>query len=94
MHVFSKPIIRDAAAAHPKHATAIFAWYKLMTKEIFTTFSELRTGFNSVDKVGNKFVFNVAGNNLRIIVAIRFDTRCVYILNVLTHKEYDKEKWK
>ena len=47
--------------------------------------------FNSVDAVGNdRFVFNIRGNNYRIIALIFFDIRTVYIRFVGTHQEYDK----
>lgn len=47
--------------------------------------------FNSVDAVGNdRFVFNIRGNNYRIVALIFFDIRTVYIRFVGTHQEYDK----
>ena len=57
-------------------------------------FAELRNTFRSVDKVGGVFVFNVAGNHLRIIAAIHFNRQKEYIRGILTHMEYDLEKWK
>ncbi len=39
-------------------------------------------------------VFNVRGNKYRLIVAIDCPTGVVIVLTVLTHAEYDKEKWK
>ena len=57
-------------------------------------FAELRNTFRSVDKVGRVYVFNVAGNHLRIVAAIHFNRQKVYIRGILTHMEYDQEKWK
>lgn len=53
------------------------------------SYSELKTVFNSVDKVGDYYIFNIAGNHYRLIAAIHFNTQTVYIRAVLTHKEYD-----
>jgi mRNA interferase HigB len=39
-------------------------------------------------------VFNVCGNDYRLIVAIHYKTRIVYTLRFLTHAEYSKDKWK
>ena len=51
----------------------------------------MKAMFNSVDAVGNdRFVFNIRGNNYRIVAMIFFDIRTVYIRFVGTHKEYDK----
>lgn len=39
-------------------------------------------------------VFNIAGNDYRLISAIHYDTGIVYALQVLTHGEYSKDRWK
>ena len=39
-------------------------------------------------------VFNIGGNNYRLIVGISYPLQAVNVLTVLTHAEYDKEKWK
>lgn len=39
-------------------------------------------------------VFNIAGNNYRLITAIHYNTQLVYALRFLTHAEYDKGAWK
>lgn len=39
-------------------------------------------------------MFNIKGNEYRLIVLIRYQKQRVYVLHALTHKDYDKEKWK
>ena len=39
-------------------------------------------------------VFNVRGNEFRLITAIHYDRRKVFVLNFLTHAEYSKDTWK
>ena len=70
------------------------AWYRIIKHTEILNFSELRKIFPSADKVDNLTVFNFGGNKIRLIAAIQFRTQCLYIRNVLTHKEYDKGKWK
>ena len=65
-----------------------------MKTTTFENFAALRCAFPAVDKVGRYFVFNVAGNHLRIVAAVHFNRRKVYIREILTHTEYDDEKWK
>lgn len=57
-------------------------------------FAEVRGCFPATDKVGDKFVFDVGGNKLRLIAAIHFNTGRVFVRAVLTHHEYDKGDWK
>jgi len=54
---------------------------------------ETRTPNNEAHQY-NLTVFNIGGNKIRLIAAVHFNTQCLYIRHVLTHKEYDKEKWK
>ena len=52
---------------------------------------DIRKTFNSVDYVGNqRYVFNINGNNFRLIVMIFMTAKSVYIRFVGTHAEYDK----
>ena len=44
--------------------------------------------------VGDKTVFNIKGNDYRLIVHIRYSTGTIYIKDLLTHAEYDKGTWK
>ena len=94
MHVISQQRIRTAVAQFPRHEAALLSWYRLVKKGRFKNFSALRDTFRGVDKVGKVFVFNVAGNHLRIIAAIHFNRQKVYIRGILTHSEYDQAKWK
>jgi mRNA interferase HigB len=58
------------------------------------SFTELRAVFPSTDQVGELFVFSIGGNKVRLIAAIHYNTKTVFIRNVLTHSEYDEGKWK
>jgi mRNA interferase HigB len=39
-------------------------------------------------------VFNIRGNDYRLVAAIHYNTQRVYALRVLTHAEYDRDRWK
>jgi mRNA interferase HigB len=40
------------------------------------------------------WVFNIHGNDFRLIAAIHFDRQVVYTLRFMTHAEYSKNQWK
>ena len=81
-------------ARFPQHESALSSWYRLMKTSRFENYAALRNAFSGVDKVGKLFVFNVAGNHLRIIAAVHFNRGKVYIREILTHAEYDEQTWK
>lgn len=51
----------------------------------------MKLRFNSVDYVGNdRYVFNIRGNNYRLVAMIFFNKRTVFVRFIGTHAEYDK----
>jgi mRNA interferase HigB len=44
--------------------------------------------------VGRLTVFNIAGNKYRLIARVEYELQRVYVRKVLTHDEYNKDKWK
>lgn len=69
-------------------------WYQLVKKTDFASFAELRSIFPSADQVGKLTVFNIGGNKARLITAIHYNRKKIYIRAVLTHEEYNLGKWK
>ncbi|MBP9726837.1 MAG: type II toxin-antitoxin system HigB family toxin [Gammaproteobacteria bacterium] len=94
MHIITQKRIWDAKVKYPESATALDGWYRVIKKNDFLNFSELKESFNSVDKVKDVCVFDIGGNKLRLIATIHFNRKKVYVRHVLTHKEYDKGNWK
>jgi len=89
MRIISNKALRDFSTLHPQAANPLQEWRKKVEAMSNRSYAELKTVFNSVDKVGNYYIFNIAGNHYRLIAAIHFNTQTVYIRAVLTHKEYD-----
>lgn len=94
MHIITKRRIIEAKSRYPICTSALDAWYTVIEKNNFYNFAELKRTFNSIDKVGNLYVFDIGGNKLRIIASIHFNRQKLYIRFILTHKEYDQGKWR
>jgi mRNA interferase HigB len=65
-----------------------------MKRNNFYSFAQLRAMFPQADQVNNLTVFNIGGNKVRLVAAIHYNRRRVYIRAVLTHPEYVTGKWK
>ncbi len=94
MRIISHRKIVQAQSDHPESQNALDHWYRLTKRVTWRNFSEVKACFPAVDKVGDKFVFDIGGNKLRLIAAIHFVSRKLFIRAVLTHREYDKGDWK
>lgn len=91
MVVISYRTIREYTDDHKDVEDQLNNWYTIAEKSDWANFNEMRLMFNSVDAVGNGlYVFNIKGNDYRLIVRIIFRVRTIYIKFIGTHKEYDK----
>ena len=93
MHIITRKRLNEFAAKHPETKTALTHWYKVVKKNNFRSFAHLRRFFPSADQVGKLTVFNIGGNKVRLIAAIHYNRRKIFIRGILTHKEYDLGKW-
>lgn len=89
MHIISRKALVDFYDVHPRAKAPLLAWYRIIEKCDFENFAALRRTFNTIDRVGGFHVFDITGNHYRLICAIHFNTRKVYIRHVFTHAEYD-----
>ena len=89
MRLISNKALRDFGKAHPAAVAPLQGWRRLVERGQYRNFAELKQAFNSVDKAGDYLVFNIAGNHYRLIAAIHFNTRILYVRAVLPHAEYD-----
>ena len=98
MRLITTKRLREYAKRHPTVATTLDHWTELMVRTDFDNFVELRRVFPSADQmeVGSGrtvTIFNIK-NHYWLITAIHYNHHLVYILLLLTHAEYDQNRWK
>ena len=94
MHIITRKRLNDFAKVHPDCAAGLVQWFNEMRHANFSNIQEVRGVFPHADKVGKFTVFNIGGNKVRLIAAIHYNRKKIYIRHVLTHVEYDKGAWK
>jgi mRNA interferase HigB len=94
MHAIAKPALVTFWSKHPDSRASLAAWYKVIQDSDYTNFGELRKTFGSADHVKGLTVFNISGNKYRLVAAIHYNRKKVYIRHILTHAEYDLGRWK
>ena len=93
MWVVSLKRLREFWAVHPKAEMPLRSWYTQTSAADWQSFGDLRATFPSADLVGNCTVFNVGGNNYRLVARVFFRSHKVYVLRVMTHAEYGRDDW-
>lgn len=91
MVVISYGTLKTFYLNHPDAKDALNNWYRFTEAADWSNYHEIKEVFNTADAVGNdRFVFNIRGNNYRIVAMIFFDIRTVFIRFVGLHKDYEK----
>lgn len=66
------------------------AWYAIAKEASWSHFAEIKEQFRSASAVGDRVVFNIAGNKYRLVTYINYEFRTIYVRFVGTHAEYDE----
>ena len=97
MRVISRRRLREFWEARKNQADAarivLLTWWKLTKNADWPNFASVKQTFGSVDQVGNCLVFDVGNNRFRLISRINYRRSIVYVLRVMDHAEYDKDRW-
>lgn len=94
MNVVSKPALRQFWETHPDAESPLLAWHKTARKAEWGTLVEVKQTYPHADLVGECTVFNTKGNDYRLITKINYRRQAIYIKKVMTHAEYDRQRWK
>jgi mRNA interferase HigB len=94
LNIISKRTLAEAERRHRELEGALDTWFRISKRAKWTCLNDVRKTFRDTDEVDGKTVFNIKGNNFRLITGINYRSQTIFIKEVLTHAEYDKEGWK
>jgi mRNA interferase HigB len=85
-----KRTLREFWGLHPDAEAPLLAWYREVQKEDWDIPATVKAKYRTASVIGgNRVVFNIKGNDYRLVVKINYPYRVVYIQFVGTHAEYD-----
>jgi len=91
MRILVKKTILFYCKEFPLASTPLLIWYNEISKYEFENFNELKSVYGNASVLGNnRVVFNIKGNDYRLIVSINFLQKACYIIWFGTHKQYDR----
>ena len=93
VRVIGKRGLFERSARFTDAKAALFNWYAVAVQSRWSSLEDIRRAFPATDMIGPLAVFNIKGNNYRLIVRIQFRTQRIYVKEFLTHAEYDRQGW-
>ena len=90
MRIIAKSTLRTFWERHPNAEEPLLAWYRETEKADWESPAQVKERYRSASFVGeNRVIFNIKGNDYRLVVQINYPYRVVYVRFVGTHAEYD-----
>jgi mRNA interferase HigB len=90
MRIIAKSTLRAFWTRHPDAEEPLLAWYREVEKEDWSQPAQVKEKYRSASIVkGSRVVFNIKGNDYRLVVRINYPYRVVYVRFVGTHVAYD-----
>ena len=91
MRIIARKTLRQFWEKHPEAKPAVEAWYRDVRHADWKTPSDIKDVYRNASFVGNnRVVFNIKGNQFRVVIAVQYRYGIVYIRFIGSHQDYDK----
>jgi mRNA interferase HigB len=91
MNIIVRRSILYYCEKYPKARIALLTWYQEFSKQEFKSYNALKTVYGTASLVAqNRVIFNIKGNDFRLIISINFRQQAAYVIWFGTHNEYNK----
>jgi mRNA interferase HigB len=94
VRIISPKRIREAIEEHGEWRSSLISWLKIAKSADWKNFPEVKRTWRNCDKVGSCVVFDIQNNRCRLIARVFYEAHRIYILHILSHAEYAKDRWK
>lgn len=91
MRIISRKTLREFWDKHPGARQPLQAWYNDAKHAEWRSPADIKSVYrNASFLANNRVIFNIKGNDYRLIVAVQYTHGILYIRFVGTHREYDR----
>ena len=91
MRIISRAPLRDFSDRHPHARQPLEAWYGRVRHATWKSPADVKSDYSTADILPDqRIVFNIGGNNYRLVVRINYQRQAVYVRFIGTHAEYDR----
>lgn len=94
VEILNARAIKQFIQEHADAEASLNDWVTKTRAAEWNNYADVKKTFNSADHLGGrKFIFNIGGNTFRMAAMVWIENERVYVLKLMTHAEYDKEKF-
>ena len=86
--------LKDFWEKHRDAEEVLKGWQNHVRRANWSNFAEMRAEYPAADLVGKYTIFNIKGNNYRLIAEIDYAKQHVVIREIMPHAKYSKNHWK
>ena len=91
MRIIAISTLRAFWAKQADAQTPLKAWYALASRSQWKSPSDIKAAYrNASFTANNRVIFNIKGNDYRLVVLVRYDKGLLFVKFVGTHAQYDK----
>ncbi|MGH9766819.1 MAG: type II toxin-antitoxin system HigB family toxin [Blastocatellia bacterium] len=94
MRIITKKMLREFWERYPDAKKPLMERYDITEQATWRNFADVRNTFRPADSYCDCVIFDIKGNDYRLIAIILYQAQRVYTRHALTHKEYDEGAWK
>jgi mRNA interferase HigB len=94
MHIISRKRLKEFWDANHDAKVELEHWFRMAKRAKWQNITEVRQTYRHADAVGTCTLFNIRQNRFRLVTKIEYRIQRIYIKQVLTHAQYDREEWK
>ena len=91
MRVIALSTLRDFWVKHPAALEPLSAWYAIASRVHWSSPVDVKAAYRTASFLaGNRVVFNIKGNDYRLVVAMHYNRQIAFVRFVGTHRQYDQ----
>lgn len=91
MRIIARRTLREFWERHPQAMQPLLAWYADAKRADWKSPVEIKRVYRNASVLANsRVVFNIKGNDYRLVVAVHYDLGIIYVRFVGAHAEYDR----
>jgi len=91
MRIIALKALRDFWERHPQAEVPLRAWHAIASRAHWRSPADVKAAYRSASFLrGNRVVFNIKGNEFRLVVAVHYNRGLIFVRFVGTHQQYDR----